>query len=128
MINLTTGLSTLALTLPYPEHLGPTYGAYTLSCWFAILHSYGPSISHFSLCTTFDTVCLHLLTSLFSQSKNRRLVYLYRIVVLTTVYRQTVFRRLIAGYLDYDIPFALTTSTVVDFSVICCFKLQSSLF
>ena len=26
-----------ALALPYPEHLSPTYGAYALSRWLAII-------------------------------------------------------------------------------------------
>ena len=29
-----------ALALPYPEHLCPTCGTYTLSCWPLVLHSY----------------------------------------------------------------------------------------
>ena len=48
-----------ALTLPYPEHLGPACGAYTLSRWFTILHGYGLSILHFLFGTAFHTVCLH---------------------------------------------------------------------
>jgi len=52
-----------ALTLSNPEHLGPACGAYTLGCWFAILHRYGPSVLHFPLGTTFHTVGLHRFTS-----------------------------------------------------------------
>jgi len=52
-------------TLSYSEHLSPTYGAYTLSRRFAILHSYGLSILHFPFGTTLHTVCLHSLTSPF---------------------------------------------------------------
>ena len=54
-----------ALTLPYPEHLGPTGRAYALSRWFAVLHSYGLSIPHFPLGTALHAICLHLVYLLF---------------------------------------------------------------
>jgi len=52
-----------ALTLPYSEHLGPTYGARALSCRLAILHSYTSSILHFPFSTAFYAVGLHVSTS-----------------------------------------------------------------
>ncbi len=47
----------------YPEHLGATYRAHTLSRWFTVLHDYGLSIFHFPFGTTFDAVCLHWLAT-----------------------------------------------------------------
>ena len=52
-----SGVSGLALS--DSEHLRAACGAYTLSCRFAILHSYGLGVLHFSLGTAFHTVCLH---------------------------------------------------------------------
>ncbi len=51
------------LTFSYSEHLRPACGAYTLSRWPAVLHSYSPSIPHFSLGTALHTISLHLFTS-----------------------------------------------------------------
>ena len=45
--------------LSYPEHLGSTYRAYTLSRWFAVFHSYGLGVLHFPFGAAFHTVCLH---------------------------------------------------------------------
>ena len=53
------------LPLPDSEHLSTACRAYTLSCWFAILHSYGPGIPHFPFGTALHTICLHWLTSFF---------------------------------------------------------------
>ena len=50
------------LALPYPKHLGPTYGTNPLSCRLTILHRYGLSILHFPLGTALHTVCLHFMT------------------------------------------------------------------
>ena len=52
-----------ALTLPYPEHLSPTYRADTLGSRLPILHGYCLSVFHFPLGTTFHTICLHWSTS-----------------------------------------------------------------
>jgi len=51
--------------LAYPEHLGPTCGTDTLSCWLAILHSYRLGVLHFPLGSAFHTICLHLFNLLF---------------------------------------------------------------
>ena len=48
------------LALPDAEHLGTAYRAHTLGGWFAILHSDGSGIPHFSLGAAFYTVSLHL--------------------------------------------------------------------
>ncbi len=45
------------------EHLGATRWAYALSCRLTILHGYRFGVLHFSLGTTFYTICLHTLTS-----------------------------------------------------------------
>ena len=58
-------MSISGLTLSDSEHLSTTRRAYTLSCWFTILHSYGPGILHFPFGTALHTVCLHWLTSFF---------------------------------------------------------------
>ena len=47
------------LTLSDSEHLSAAYGAYTLSRWLAILHSYGLGIPHLSFGTALHAVCLH---------------------------------------------------------------------
>ncbi len=47
------------LAFSYSEHLSATYGANTLSCWFAVLHGYGLGIPHFPLGAALNTVCLH---------------------------------------------------------------------
>jgi hypothetical protein len=52
-------------SLSYPEHLSPTYRTHTLGCWLAVLHGYALGIFHFSLGSTFHTVCLHLSNPLF---------------------------------------------------------------
>ncbi len=46
------------------EHLRATAGAYTLSCWFTILHGYAFSILHLLFGSAFHTVSLHEFTSL----------------------------------------------------------------
>lgn len=56
---------TVALALADSEHLGTAHRANTLSCWFPILHRDGAGVPHLSLGTTFDTIRLHGLTSLF---------------------------------------------------------------
>ncbi len=48
-----------ALALPYPEHLGLAYWAYTLSCRLTILHGYALGVLHFPFSTAFDTIGLH---------------------------------------------------------------------
>ena len=58
-----------ALTLSYPEHLGPTYRAYTLSRWPTILHDYALGILHFPFDSALHTVRLHLSTSLFDYER-----------------------------------------------------------
>jgi len=60
----------LALALPYPEHLSPTYGAYTLSCRPPILHSYGFGVLHFPFGTAPETICLHRSTSFSTMKVN----------------------------------------------------------
>ena len=49
----------VVLTLSYPEHFGPAYGAYTLGRRFAILHSYSLRIFHLLLRPTFNTIRLY---------------------------------------------------------------------
>jgi len=51
------------LALSDSEHLSAACGAYTLSCRFAILHSYGLGVLHFPFGTAFHTVSLHVGTS-----------------------------------------------------------------
>jgi len=53
------------LALTYFEHLGAAYGADTLCCRPAVLHGDSLGILHFSLGTTFHTIALHWVTSLF---------------------------------------------------------------
>jgi len=55
-----------ALALPDSEHLCPASRTHTLSCRFAILHSYRLSIFHFPFGTALHAVCFHLFTSLFA--------------------------------------------------------------
>ena len=54
----------LTFTLAYPEHLGPTYRAYTLGCWPTILHDYSLSVLHFPFGPALHTICLHFSTSI----------------------------------------------------------------
>ena len=49
----------LSLCLPNPEHLRSTHGTHTLSRRLAILHGDSLGVFHFSLGSTFHTVCLH---------------------------------------------------------------------
>ena len=58
-------LAISALALPYPKHLGPTYGAHTLSRRLPVLHNYGLSIFHFPFGTAFHTIRLHWVYLLF---------------------------------------------------------------
>ena len=57
-----------ALALSYPEHLSPAYRADALSRWLSILHGYRLGILHFSLGSTFHTVCLHWSTPFLLRS------------------------------------------------------------
>ena len=52
--------------LPYPEHLSPTCGAYTLSCRLPILHGYRLGVLHFPLGSAFHTICLRHVNLLFA--------------------------------------------------------------
>ena len=51
-------------------------------------------------------------TPLFSHSKAVGSVILCGVVVLPTIYRRTVFIRLVVGYFDFDAAFRLTASAV----------------
>ena len=53
----------LTFTLSYPEHLGPTDGAYPLSRRLTILHGYSLSVLHFPFGPALHTICLHFSTS-----------------------------------------------------------------
>jgi len=48
-----------ALALPYPEHLSPARGTYTLGRWSPVLHGDALGIFHFPLGPALHTVCLH---------------------------------------------------------------------
>jgi len=59
---------TLISTFADSKHLGATSGADTLCRWFAILHGYGPGISHFPLGTALNAIRFHSSPPLFSVS------------------------------------------------------------
>ena len=54
------------LTLADSEHFRATGRAYALGCWLAVFHGDAFGILHLLFGTALHTVCLHLLTSLFS--------------------------------------------------------------